>query len=159
MKKITTILSSTILLVVGIFIGNNICKKEVEFKEKKINKFKSYYNVLNQWLILKQHYKNLSTYFDEHSYHTIAIYGMGEMGNRLYDELKHSNIEIKYGIDYKAETIYTDIKVYEINTIPENTIDAVVVTTPFAFDEIQSLLSKKMSCPILSLEDVICEIE
>ena len=61
-------------------------------KDQKINKFKNYYNMLNKWLYLKQNGTSLDTYFKKNDYNSIAIYGMGEMGNRLYDELKQSSI-------------------------------------------------------------------
>lgn len=131
--------------------------KTIEQKAEKVDKFKSYYNMLNQWLILKQEGKNLETYFKDNGYHTIAIYGMGEMGNRLYDELKDTSIQVKYAIDKDAASTYSELEVLEPeDNLPE--ADAVVVSAIFAFDEIEDNLADKFTCPIISLEDVVYEV-
>lgn len=126
-------------------------------KEDKVFKFKSYYNILNQWLILRQEGKKLETYFIEKGYKTVAIYGMGEMGNRLYEELKDSSIEIKYAIDKNADSVYADLDVKDIEEDLEP-VDAVVVTAVFAFDSILEQLKDKIDGSILSLEDVVFEV-
>lgn len=139
----------------GIFVGKT-CSKTIALKTDKINKFKSYYNMLNQWLILKQQGKTLEQYFVDNAYKTIAIYGMGEMGNRLYDELKESNIHIAYAIDQEASR-YTEIA----SRSPQeqlDDVDVIVVTAVFAFEEIKNNICTKASCPIVSLEDVVYEV-
>lgn len=129
----------------------------VKKKQNKVDKFKAYYNMLNQWLIVKQEGKSLEKYFLANSYNTIAIYGMGEMGNRLLDELENSSVKVAYAIDKDAETTYSEIEVLEISDeLPE--VDAIVVSAIFAFDEIEETLNEKVSCDIISLEDVIYEV-
>lgn len=126
-------------------------------KDQKINKFKNYYNMLNEWLYLKQNGTSLDTYFKKNDYNSIAIYGMGEMGNRLYDELKQSNIEVKYVIDKNATSVYSELEVLDPEEeFPE--VDAIVVTATFAFDEIENSIENKVNCPIVSLEDVVYEV-
>ena len=113
--------------------------------------------MLNQWLLLKQEGKSLEKYFAENGYKTIAIYGMGEMGNRLYDELKNSSVvEIKYAIDKNAAGTYSELEVFDPDD-EMTEVDAVIVTAIFAFDEIEDELSEKIQCPIISLEDVVYE--
>lgn len=126
-------------------------------KDQKINKFKNYYNMLNEWLYLKQNGTSLDTYFKKNDYNSIAIYGMGEMGNRLYDELKQSDIEVKYVIDKNATSVYSELEVLDSEEeFPE--VDAIVVTATFAFDEIENSIENKVNCPIVSLEDVVYEV-
>ena len=113
--------------------------------------------MLNQWLILKQEGKSLIEYFNKNGYKSVAIYGMGEMGNRLYDELKDSEIELKYAIDKNAAGTYSELNVIgKDDDFPE--VDVLVVTATFAFDEIEDELSGKVDWPIVSLEDVVYEI-
>ena len=112
--------------------------------------------MLNQWLCIKQEGKSLDEYFKENNYKTVAIYGMGEMGNRLYDELKNTDIEVKYAIDKNASSTYSELDVKEIDDeLPE--VDVVVVTATFAFDDIVEDIQDKFVCPIVSLEDVVYE--
>lgn len=126
-------------------------------KEDKVFKFKSYYNMLNQWLMLKNEGKKLETYFIENGFKTVAIYGMGEMGNRLYEELKESSIEVKYAIDKDADSVYSDLEVKNLDDDLEK-VDAVVVTAVFAFDQIVEQIEGKVGGTILSLEDIVYEI-
>lgn len=126
-------------------------------KDQKINKFKNYYNMLNEWLYLKQNGTSLDTYFKKNDYNSIAIYGMGEMGSRLYDELKESDVTVKYAIDKNAASVYSGLEVIDPEEeFPE--VDVVVVTATFAFDEIENSIENKVNCPIVSLEDVVYEV-
>lgn len=140
----------------GITASGILLSKTVAEKESKVSKFKSYYNMLNQWLILKQEGKDLIQYFTDNNYKKIAIYGMGEMGNRLYDELKDSDIKIAYAID-KNIAAYSELEILDVDDdFPE--VDVIVVSAIFAFEEVDDELSEKISCPIVSLEDVVYEI-
>lgn len=130
---------------------------QVKEKSEKVDKFKSYYNMLNQWLILKQEGKSLDQYFVKNDYKRIAIYGMGEMGNRLYDELKNTEITVAYAIDKNISAAYSPIDVFDIDDNLEN-VDVVIITATFAFNEIEMLLNDKVKCPIISLEDVVYEL-
>lgn len=134
-------------------------KKYADNKELrgKINKFKKYYGMLNVWLSLKQENKTLATWFEENGYKNIAIYGMGEMGNRLYEELRDTNINVAYAIDRDVNGIYSSLSVYEQeDDLPE--VDAIVVSAVFAFDEIAAELKKSCSYPVISLEDIVYEM-
>lgn len=158
MKKGTiAVLSALLGTIVGAAGSAYFGIKQVEKKEEKVDKFKGYYNMLNQWLMLKQQGKSLAEYFKSNDYHTIAIYGMGEMGNRLYDELKGTDIVVKYAVDKNADSTYSELEVID----PEDdfeTVDVMIVTATFAFDEIESKLSNKVGFPIVSLEDAVYEI-
>lgn len=144
--------------VIGAVAGVGYLKeKKVSQKQAKVDKFKGYYNMLNEWLALKQAGKSLDEYFKQNNYKTVAIYGMGEMGNRLYDELKTTDIEVKYAIDKNVETVYAELEVKEIDDeLPD--VDVVVVTATFAFDDVVECIQDKFICPIVSLEDVVFEV-
>lgn len=159
MKKGGVAVLSTLVGAVAGAVGTNyLAEKKVEQKAAKVDKFKSYYNMLNQWLSLKQEGKSLEKYFVDNGYKTIAIYGMGEMGNRLYDELKDSKeVTIKYAVDQNAASAFSELEVMDIEDELE-AVDAIVVTAIFAFDEIEEQLSQKIDFQIVSLEDVVYEI-
>ena len=138
-------------------ITGNLSKKKIDEKDRKVDKFKQYYNVLIQWLELKQKGKKLDDFFVKNSIKTVAIYGMGEMGTRLYEELKNGNVEVKYAIDKNADSTYSELKVIETEDIRDD-VDAIVVSAIFAFDEIREELEKKVNCQILSLDDIVYSI-
>ena len=158
MKKGTVAVLSTLVgSVAGMAGGAYFGWKGVEKKDEKVNKFKSYYNMLNQWLYLKQNDKSITKYFEDNNYKSIAIYGMGEMGSRLYDDLRNSDISVKYAIDKKAVGTYEDLVVYDLEDEFED-VDVIIVSAVSAFDEIEDELSDKVKCPIISLEDVVYEV-
>lgn len=152
---------SAVSVFLGVFVGaaatGSASKKSFRKREEKIEKFKNYYNILNQWLIIKQEGKSLVEYFVEKNYNTIAIYGMGEMGNRLYNELKDSSIVVKYAIDNDANNVYSKIEIIDPEDDFEE-VDAIIVTATFAFDRIEEKLREKTECVIISLEDVVYEV-
>ena len=77
---------------------------------------------------------------------------MGELGNRLYEELKETEIIMKYGIDKNSG--FGEIEILDIDDeLPE--VDVVVVTAVFDFDKIESNLKDKVNCPVISLEDIV----
>lgn len=161
MKKGTITTISTIIGAgVGVIIGGigfgALKQQQINSKTEKVDKFKGYYNLLNQWLMIKQSGKTLETYFIDKGFKSIAIYGMGEMGTRLYDELKNTEIEIKYAIDKNALSSMSEIEVVETEDNFEK-VDAIIVTATFAFIEIEEELKKKVDYPIVSLEDVVFE--
>jgi len=113
--------------------------------------------MMNQWVKVKQEGKNLSEYFERNGYKRIAVYGMSYAGETLIDELKGSKIEIAYGIDQRASSIYADVDIVSAEDTLKD-VDAVVVTAISFFDEIEEKISLKLDCPIISLEDVLYDI-
>lgn len=132
-------------------------KKKSDARVDKLRKMGEFYNLLIQWLSIRQEGKSLVSYFTQNEYGKIAIYGMKELGERLYDELKDSEVEIKYIIDKNADAIYADVDVVTPDD-PLEEVDVIVVTAIHYFDEIEMMLEEKVSCPILSLEDIVYEI-
>ena len=82
---------------------------------------------------------------------------MKELGERLYDELKDSDIKVLYAIDKNADAIYAEVDVLTPDDdLPE--VDLIVVTPVHYFDEIEEMLADKVDCPVISIEDVVYEV-
>ena len=73
------------------------------------------------------------------------------------EELRDTGIEVVYGIDKKAGSIYSEVNIVTMDDILED-VDAIVVTAITFYDEIEEKLSDKMDCPIISLEDILYEV-
>lgn len=156
-KSIISVLSFVVGAFVGAFSMNSIKKIDITAIAEQKNRFKEYYNMLNQWIIIKQEGESIDKYFEKNGYNKIAIYGMGEVGNRLYDDLKKSNIKVEYAIDINPESTYSEIKVYSIHdNYPD--VDVIVVSPIFNYNEIKNSLYHKVNCPIISLNDIIFDI-
>jgi len=130
-------------------------KKKTKEYSYKIKKYKSYYYLFGSWMVLRNKGRTLAEYFENHNFKNIAICGLGRLGLCLYEELKGTNINVKYGIDENAATFsYLNLKVIspEIDFEPA---DIIVVTKIIDYEKIVKELKKKTSCQIVSLEDVI----
>jgi len=161
MKIWKTILSLLGITAVGGIIWTS--KKSLDKANDVKKRYKDYYDVMNQWLRNKNENKKIIDYFVNNGYHTLAIYGMGELGNRLYEELKETDIKITYFIDKNAEEIYyglDDIPVVGLEEIKnQDKVDAIIITPIYDFDSIEESLSEyDIDAEIISLEDVIYEM-
>lgn len=155
MKK-TTIgtLALAIAGLAGALAANVNLSKKASEEHKLAEKHQGIMLALDQWVAVKQDGKNLSEYFENNGYKTIAIYGMSYLGERLISELRGTEIQVAYGIDRNAANIYSEV---ELKTLDDDMepVDAVIVTAISFFDEIEAEMEKKVDCPILSLEDVL----
>lgn len=137
-------------------VGLGQKKKKAE-TDDLLQKMGEFYRLLLKWLEIEQKGHSIRSYFVENGYKTIAIYGMKELGERLYDELKNSEVEVKYIIDKKADMMYADVDI----VTPEDSleeVDAIVVTAIHYMDEIEEMLEEKIDYPILSLTEIIDEV-
>lgn len=154
MGAILSVLSGAAGATIGAGITVKKFNKKVDWYEKRVDKFKSYFDVTNEWIRLKNQGKNLAEYFQKNGWSHIAIYGMGELGNRLLEELKNSDIVVEYAIDKHAEKEYAEINILEVEEeLP--IVDVIVITPIYVYDEVEELLAEKMNCPIVSIEDVV----
>lgn len=83
--------------------------------------------VVSKWLEIRQKGHSLNEYFEQNNIQTIAIYGMGALGCRLYDELENSAIQIKHLVDRNPNGMD---KIFEFSMLDKKKldIDAIVVT-------------------------------
>lgn len=135
-------------------------KKVIDKSSNLESRFRNYYEVLNQWVKNKNQHIEIVEYFKENDIKNIAIYGMGELGNRLYEELRTSDINIAYFIDKNAAEIYSgadDIPVVGLDEISQrDDVDAIIVTPIYDFDKIEEeLINQGIDLDIISLEDII----
>lgn len=144
-------------IVAGSFAVGKIFGKLLNEQKGKIDKFRNYYNMLNQWMQIRQKGIGIETYLKKHGYQTVAIYGMGEIGMRLYEELKNTDIEINYAVDRQDSCPYTEMKICS-KTEPLDKADIMIVTAIFDYENIKAEMKKKIDFTIVSLEEIIYEL-
>ncbi len=152
---------SPLLILIGMIVGAGIA---TTWEAKKVKKQKGYsdkhfalYFMMNQWVRVKQENKSIAEYLERNGYKEIAIYGMSYVGETLLYELQDSKIKVKYAIDKNANNICSGVDIIR----PEDDfgkVDAIIVTPITFFVEIQEVLSRKIDCSILSMEDILYEI-
>ncbi len=150
------VISTVILLAVVSILAYKYYSLKRIYKQSEEGrlKLKEFYIMLLVWIQLFQHERSVKEFFDKYRYKKIAIYGMKEMGDILYKELKRVGVDVAYIIDKNAESIKMDLPVVltDDNVMP---VDAVIVTAVHYYPQIAENMSEKISCPIISLEDII----
>lgn len=157
-KYIISALSALIGGIVGIVAMGRVDKMEISKLNESSKKHLSLFLMMNQWVKVKQEGKNLGDYFECKGINKIAIYGMSYVGETLISELKETNIEVAYGIDERADSLYASIDIVTIDNALDN-VDAIVVTAITFFDEIEEKLCKKVTCPVISLAEILDEMK
>lgn len=129
-------------------------KVQYNMLKDKVEKLSEFYNILIQWISLKEKGIAIGDFIKKGGYRTVAIYGMKELGELLYEEMKNSDICVEYVIDQSREFIFIDVPVLKPNEalFP---VDIIIVTAVHYFEEIKELLKSKVNCPICSLEDIL----
>lgn len=112
----------------------------------------------DRWITVKQRGRSVADYLTEQGYHSVAIYGMGVVGETLYDELKNTDVSVKYAIDKNAPKMFHD----EIEVVsPDDElgkVDLIIVTSNFYFYEIEAGLREKTDMKIANFEDLLYEV-
>ena len=141
-------------------------RQEAQWNLARIARNAANHNALKRWFELKCENKPLSPYFERNGYTRIAIYGMSDLGTYLLKELADSPVRVLYGIDRQAEKAAGKLAAGRWAGLPirkpEDTLpeaDAIIVTAVYFFSEIDEQLRQKVTCPVISLEDVLYTIE
>ena len=87
---------------------------------------------------------------------------MNYFGNRLYDALYRSSVEVVFGIDIGADGIEHDIPIYRMDSLELaeklTYVDVIVVTAISSYQNILNDLKKLCDKPIMSIEDIFLEM-
>ncbi len=133
-----------------------------EIIKRTNNKFQEFYDVLIKWFQLKQKGQEIGDFLKQNGYHSVAIYGMNELGKTLYKDLDTYGLSIPYCIDLRAEDVCKDLSIKVI--LPEEysnacDVDTVIVTAIHYYEDIfLQMWKSNKDIPILSLEFIIDEI-
>ena len=155
-KAMISIMSVLTGAAIGAGVSGKVIGDAVTKTKAMSDKHFALFLMMNQWVKVKQEGKNLAAYFENYGYKKIAIYGMSYAGETLVDELKDKGITVAYGIDKCADSLYADVEIVTMDDVLRP-VDAIVVTAITFYDEIKEELSRKIDCPIISLEDILYE--
>lgn len=142
-----------VTILIAIIIGKHSYAKKIINLQKKSDGFKSYYFVMTYWLEIKQRGKGLGEYFQKKNYKNIIIYGYGPIGRRVLDELKDTDINVCLVVD--SNLSQEDSILGKVDDIDKVFADMILVTPTFAYNDIKNSIKDKVSCPIISLDEVV----
>lgn len=161
MKK-WKILPTLLLVTAGAACGAAAAGK---FAERSIRRWReladknlALFLLMNKWMKTKQGSRHIREYFEENNYKSVAVYGMSHVGKCLLEELKDCGVQIKYAVDRNGAAVNSDIEIYTLeDALPE--VDVMIVTAVYYFNEIRNDLKDKVTYPIVSLEDILFNID
>lgn len=132
---------------------------QIEILKKEVTRNHKLYITMLRWKLLSNGRISVTDYLIDSGYKKICIYGMGDVGKILADEVLNSEIKLEGYIDKKVNN-YGKVKKIARNDIAKykNILDAVIVTAVGDIDVIEKDLCKEISCPILSLDELLDEV-
>ena len=157
------IVLKVLLVICGFFSGVVFmiyrCGYILKGEKKRADRFFAYFNLLDRWLVCKEHNNQFKDYFHKNCIKTVAIYRMGKLGNHLRYELNKAEIKIVYIIDEWEDFIYDREVHYNIqDELP--LVDAVIVTSIDEFETVKSkILKKNKMLNVISLETILDSID
>ncbi len=144
-----------IFIIIGMLLMDVIIssQKKDEVYRKGIKKWQHYFQLFNMWLDMKQQGKEIISYMLQKGYRNVAIYGMSDVGNRLYSELIDSEVNVVCVID-KRKTVLGDFNlIAPTDNIPN--VDVIIVCAEISYCKIKKNLESKTDCPIITLSGLL----
>lgn len=149
-KNIFFILSG---IVIGAYWMAKKCEEELICKEKRAQRNARSTKSACRWIRAIQDNKRIKDYFDNRNMNAVAVYGMGELGKCLVQEIEKSGIEIKCVIDRNKCINAYEYQIFSPDDdLPR--VDAVIVTPVYDYKAISENLRKHTDAQIISLDDI-----
>lgn len=136
----------------GFVLGGKALVKMINDYKMQMERNLSNMQLLNDWMEFLYAGGRVEEYFHEHGYKKIMIYGNGYIGQRLYQALEQTEIDVVAVMDKMnvSDPATDSVLIGADSEMPE--VDCVVITPVFYFDEIYGELRKKTEQPIISIE-------
>ncbi len=129
-------------------------KQEIEKWRAQTNRKGSFYQLMCNWMRLKLSGGSVAGRLAEAGYQSVAIYGAGNHGRMLYEDLKGTQIPVKYFIDKQKKGESGEVPVYlPGEDLPA--VDAIIVTPYLEFASVQAALQDKTHSRLIPLNTLV----
>lgn len=147
-------LTGTMSFATGFFLGGKALVGMINDYKMRMERNSSNMMLLNDWMEFLYAGGSIEQYFRKHGYKRIMIYGNGYIGQRLFQALEETDVEVVAIMDRaNSPDSDTEGRLIGVNSeIPE--VDCVVITPTIHFDEIYHMLRERMNQPIISIEEL-----
>jgi len=155
------LLGIAVLLLIYI---NCYLKKNLHKAEQTRDTFKNYYQIYNVWISAKNRGRILCKLLVDKGYREVGIYGLGEIGERLFEELSSCNdLNVRCFIDQGKfiQDNYNGVKIVTIDDLVNYPDLNVIIITPFyAREAIDRQLAGKISqnTKTVSFDDLVFDL-
>ena len=136
----------------GFVFGGKALVSMINDYKRRMERNLSNYQLLNDWMEFLYAGGVIEQYFYDHGYKRILIYGNGDIGQRLYQALERTDINVVAIMDKSHSSKSAGILIGVNSEMPE--VDCIVITPVFYFDEIHHTLREKTQQPVISIEEL-----
>ena len=123
-------------------------------------KFEKIAKCMDMWMQNREKNKSIGCYLNGKNIKKIGIYGYGMLGRHLVYELKEAGLEDVWIADRRdniSQDFYSFINLAKGDSIPQT--ELVIVTALGNMEEIENMLRYKVDCPIVSLDEIVGEMQ
>lgn len=143
-----------------ILLYRELKKSNIEIGSEKNSRAKLYDDLMTQWNINKTNNIHIIDSLRENDLKKIAIYGIGTLGELLYNEIKNTDVKISCFIDQSAENYvygFDDVMVITPDVIHNiGMVDAIIVTPIHVYESIEKTIRNNgFNGKVISLERLI----
>lgn len=123
--------------------------------EENLRRKASFYSLLSRWMEKKLAGESAAARLLQMGYHSVAIYGAGKHGKFLYEDIKNSEVEVRYFIDKNKNAMpESGLTVYTIDEeLPA--VDAIIITPYLEQQTVIQELRQKGDYVFLPLDQLI----
>lgn len=125
----------------------------------EMDRNKKKFDLMCQWMKLKIQGISLMEFFWDRGIQSIAIYGIGEIGQLMYDELAMENETfIQYAIDQSGKRYVESLPIYRLEkNLPK--VDAIVITPVLITDQLEEQIYEALGeCVTFVFEELLYEL-
>lgn len=120
------------------------------------------FQICSRLLALKNQGRSIAAYLQSRNVKNVAIWGCSELGERVYDELKNSDLNVVCGIDKRPENKELGVPVLLPTLENKNVIskcDAILITPVFNLTEVVDTISSlDIQAELYSIDKVLAEM-
>lgn len=139
-------------------VAHDLLGQEIAIREKTLQKYIQFYRVMLRWLNAVQEGVSIEGYLKVRGIKKVAIYGYADMGKLLCNELRKSDIKVNAILDKRdVPSLIPDLRIQKPSE-GDKTVDAVLVTAVYYFDEIRAELEKMGYRNVISLQKIVEEL-
>jgi len=130
-------------------------EEKIELKIREARRFKRHADIFKKWLLLEKKNHNICDIFLTNKEKKFAIYGYGQMGMLLMQDMLSQGIHLQYIIDKNADKIKCDLPIYKLeDAIPQ--IDILIVTIEDVYPIAKNISQRFPNCEIIRIDDLVC---
>lgn len=155
---IKRLFKSIFFMIVGALIAiayfSRFCEKIMEKVQESASRNNYNFKCACSWLNASKSKTAISEWLKNQHIQEVAIYGMGNLGKHLLDELEKTDICVKYLVDRNTKKDTGKYVCYSnVEKLPK--VQAIIVTPAYEFKTIAESLEVEDTTEIISLENII----